>query len=152
MRFLIVLAVLATFAVAPSVASAKKNPYTAKGVCGAGYKEIDRHKLFDTAPDGRRLRLADMVLMYNAANGNNCAVTIKKRRINKPDYLWISLASRTAGDGDGETDLKFFAGPAYVHAPGKCIQWHGGAQLRYPPGGRWYTLYDAYKSPWEHCG
>jgi hypothetical protein len=138
-------------AVFPSAASAMKNPYTAKGLCGPGYKIIDRHKLYDdTNPSGKRLHLADTVLLWK--NGVNCAVTIKKRRINKPDYLWVSLQSHTAGDGDGRQGLKFFAGPSYVNAPGQCIQWWGGAELKYPPGGRWYKLYDAFRTGWEHCG
>lgn len=152
MRTLISLAVLLAVAVAPATAAAaKKNPYTAKGVCGAGYKEIDRHKLYDTGPDGIRYRLADMVLFYNASNGYNCAVTMKKRRINKPDYLWISLETHGAGDGDGRTNLKFFAGPAYVYARDKCIVWHGGAELKFRYHNVWWNLYDAWRSRWSHC-
>lgn len=147
----LVLALLVALVAAPAASAAKKNPYTAQEVCGAGYGVIDRHKLFDTGPDGVRYHLADMVLLYNASNGHNCAVTLKRHRIGKPDYVWISLATRDAGDGDGETDFEYFAGPAYVPARDICIQWHGGTEQKMVYQHATFRLYDAWKSRWSHC-
>lgn len=144
--------VLSLALIAVPAASAAKNPYSATGLCGAGYRVIDRHGLFDIGPDGVRHHLADMVLTYNASAGRNCAVTIKRRRVGKPDYVWISLATHRAGDGDGRTNLKYFAGPAFVAARHRCIQWHGGAELKMVYHHATYTLYDAWKSGWTHCG
>src|SRR5262245_9075597 len=84
----------------PSTATAKKNPYTAEGVCGPGYRAIDRHRLYDVNPaTGRRVKLAVVVLTYNSRNGHNCAVTLKRYRVGKRrptfgDFLSVSLAAR----------------------------------------------------------
>jgi hypothetical protein len=64
---------------------------------------------------------------------------------------WISLATRSAGDGDGKTDFKYFAGPAYVPARDKCIQWHGGTEQKMVYQHATFRLYDAWKSRWSHC-
>jgi len=147
----ILLAALLGLAVTASPAAAIKNPYTATGVCGAGYSVIDRHKLYDTHPDGRRIHLADMVLTYNTATGKNCAVTMKRFRVGKPDYMWISIQTRRAGDGNSAQNLQYFAGPSYVFARHRCIVWHGGAELDVTYHHAHYTLYDAWRSKWSHC-
>ena len=142
---------LAVPLVAASSVSAAKNPYTAAGLCGPGFRQIDHHALSDVGPNGVRYRLADMVLMYNASTGYNCAVTLKRHRIGKPDYVWISLQTHRAGDGDGRTNLKYFAGPAKVYARHRCIVWHGGASEKMVYHHATYTLYDAWRSRWTHC-
>jgi hypothetical protein len=143
---------LAASLVVTASTSAAANPYSAKGLCGAGYRQIDHHALSDVGPDGARHRLADMVLMYNASTGYNCAVTIKRHRVGRPDYVWISLQTHRDGDGDGRTNLKYFAGPAKVYARHRCIVWHGGAQEKMVYHHATYTLYDAWRSRWSHCG
>lgn len=144
---------------ATATAAAKKNPYTATEVCGAGYRVIDRHKLVDSNW-GRHL--ADVVLTYNARTGKNCAVTLKRYRVGLnadrgvSDFLTVTLATRPLNDanvnGDGD-NYKYFAGPVYVSARGKCVQWSGSASLLVPanwtPRGYFNS---AYKSRWEHCG
>ena len=146
----------------PSTAFAKKNPYTAAGVCGPGYKAIDRHRLHDTNSEtGRPILLATVVLTYNSATGKNCAVTMKRYRVGKAvrtfgDHLYVSLAARplgpTTADGDSG-EFKYYAGPVYVPARDRCVQWGGGAELLVPanwvPRGYFNS---AYKSRWEHCG
>lgn len=133
----------------PSAAAKKRNPYTAKEVCGSGYSAIDRVKLFDTAPNGRRYHLSTMVLMYNPSNGYNCATNLKRHRIGKPDYIYISLKTRKAGDGDGQSNFKYFAGPAYVYARDRCIQWWGGVDLKFRYHHNTYSLFSGWRSNWE---
>ena len=43
---------------ATSAASAAGNPYTAKGLCGPGYTQIDHHALSDVGPNGVRSHLS----------------------------------------------------------------------------------------------
>ena len=146
---------------AAQAATARKNPYTAKGVCGQGYNVIDRHRLYDTNPaTGRRVRLAVVVLTYNSGNGYNCAVTLKRYRVGKKrrvfgDFLSVSLAARPLSDDtvDGDSgNFKYFAGPTYVPARRRCVQWAGGATLLMPPNFEPRGYYEAAsKSRWEHC-
>ena len=77
-------AAVAGLAVLPSAASAKKNPYTAPGVCGPGFKVIDSHRLYDDDSGTERpVHLATVVLTYNSRTGQNCAVTMKRYRVGK---------------------------------------------------------------------
>jgi hypothetical protein len=142
----------------PSTASAKKNPYTAEGVCGPGYRAIDRHRLHDYV-DGRLI--AVVVLTYNASNGNNCAVTLKRYRVGREtrfdDFLMVRLVTRPINNAniDAETgNFKYFAGPVYVSAPDKCMQWGGRARLLKPANHEPRGYYESgeYRSRWEHCG
>lgn len=160
-RKLLVPALAAALAV-PSAAEAAKNPYTAKRVCGSGYKVIDRHKLTDTNPyNGNTVHLSTVVLMYNASTGKNCAVNLKRYRVGKEDkktfgdFMSVSLATRPLNNAnvDGDSDeFRFYAGPVYVRARGKCVQWSGSAtmlmQKYFTPRG---TYNDAFKSRWSHC-
>lgn len=148
-------------AAGPAPASAAKNPYTAAGVCGAGYKSIDRHRLYDHNPySGKRVLLATIVLTYNPATGKNCAVTMKRHRVGKAagwgDWLYVSLAARPLGDatvGGDSGNFRYYAGPVYVPARRRCVQWSGGAHLLLPKNFVPRGLYSsAYKSRWEHCG
>jgi hypothetical protein len=160
LRILLGAALLGLLAI-PSAASAAKNPYTAAGVCGSGYKVIDRHRLYATNPaTGRRVLLAAAVLTYNARTGRNCAVTMKRYRVGKArrvfgDHLSVSLAARPLGPGtvDGDAgEFRYYAGPAYVPARNRCVQWGGSATLLMPanfvPRGYFNS---AYRSRWEHC-
>jgi hypothetical protein len=54
-------------------------------------------------------------------------------------------------DGDAG-NFKYFAGPSYVPARSRCVQWAGSATLLMPPNvtPRGY-LSGASKSRWEHC-
>ncbi len=163
-RIALLLVTAAALLAAPPAAQAARNPYTAAGVCGPGYKVIDRHRLFATNPySGAPIKLAAVVLTYNAAKGMNCAVTLKRYRVGKvsgprqaSENLSVSLAARPLGpstvDGDSG-DFRFYAGPAYVPARNRCVQWGGSAVLLLPPNFHPRgTLNSAYRSRWEHCG
>ena len=68
-----------------------------------------------------------------------------------PDYLYVSLATRETGDGDGGVNFGYFAGPAIVLARDKCVQWWGGTQQKLI---KWHSvtwLHSGWRSPWEHC-
>jgi hypothetical protein len=157
---LVLAALLSVIPAQPS--SARKNPYTAEGVCGPGYEVIDRHRLYDINPaTGRRVRLAAVVLTYNSGNGHNCAVTMKRYRVGKKrpvfgDHLSVSLAARPLSDAttDGDAgNFKYYAGPTYVPARNRCVQWSGSATLLLPPNIEPRGYYQsAFKSRWEHCG
>jgi serine/threonine-protein kinase len=157
-RTVLLLVALAGLLVAPAAASARKNPYTAAGVCGPGYKVIDRHALTD---GNWGVKLADVVLTYNAATGRNCVVTLKRYRVGQAakygDWLYAELYTRplsTPGNTTAQSgNFKFFAGPVYVTARSKCVQWGGGADLLVPknwvPRGEFHS---AFRSRWSHCG
>lgn len=156
-RILISLVVLAAVATLPATAAAKKNPYTAERVCGAGYKPIDRHKLVDS---NHGKLLAEIVLTYNPATGKNCAVNLKRYRAGKAetynDWLYVTLYTRPLSNPENldqdKGDFKWFAGPVYVSARDKCVQWGGGADLIVPanhtPRGSYYSHF---RSRWSHC-
>jgi hypothetical protein len=154
-------AVLLVLLTIPSAASAAKNPYTAAGVCGPGYSVIDRHRLYDTNPaTGQPVLLATVVLTYNPAAGVNCAVTMKRYRVGQArpvygDFLAVTLAARPLGPntvGGDSGEFKFFAGPVYVPARSRCVQWGGDVTLLMPanfsPRGYFNS---AYRSRFEHC-
>src|ERR671918_1561653 len=86
---LIVCAVALIAIADPATASAKRNPYTAEQVCGAGFYEIDKHRLYSGSR--HTTRLATTFLLYNGATGQNCAVTMKRRFIGRPTTTGVSL-------------------------------------------------------------
>ena len=128
-------AALAVLLAIPAAASAAKNPYSAAGVCGLGYRVIDRHRLYATNPsNGNRVLLATVVLTYNSAQGTNCAVTMKRYRVGKAapvfgDHLGVSLAARPLGPGHRRRRLR---GVQVLRRPGL----RAGAQPLRAVGGR----------------
>jgi hypothetical protein len=154
-------AVLLAALAVPSAASAAKNPYTAAGVCGAGYRVIDRHRMYAMNPsNGNAVLLATVVLTYNSATGKNCADTMKRYRVGQKrpvfgDLLGVSLAARPVGPATvaGQSgEFKFFAGPVHVPARSRCVQWGGEATLLVPANFHPRGYYNsAFRSGWEHC-
>ena len=160
-RSIIVSAVAVGLLAVPSIATAAKNPYTAAGVCGAGYHVVDRHRMYATDPsNGRQILLATVVLTYNSATGKNCAVTMKRWRVGQAapvygDFLSVALAARPLGpttvDGDSG-EFKYFAGPVYVPARHRCVQFSGSATLLMQKNFHPRGYYDsAFKSRVGHC-
>jgi hypothetical protein len=128
----------------PAAASAKRNPYTAKRVCGAGFSTIDSHRLYSGS--SHTTLLATSFLLYDGATGRNCAVTIKRRFIGRPTTTGVSLkvkGKRRPWVVDQDA-YKYYAGPVYRKAPGRCVRW--GATVSTPFGA------DTYISPFGHCG
>jgi hypothetical protein len=140
----LVVGALTLLAVAlPATASAKRNPYSAEQVCGAGYHKVDRHRLYSGS--SHTTLLAATFLLYNASSGRNCAVTMKRRFIGTPTYTTVSLKvkgkKRPWVVDYGQ--FKYYAGPVYKRAPGRCVRW--GATVKTPFGE------DGYISPFGHC-
>ncbi len=146
-------AVLAGVA-APTAAGAR-NPYTASGLCGPGYQVIDRKPMYDNlVTTGRRVKIAESVLMYNARNGNNCAVTLKRFRLNKRTHTYITLARRPLSAKTVRSDrgdFRYYAGPVYLWAAGKCVQWQGGMNYHLWAGEWWTPRQVSFRSGWVHC-
>ncbi|WP_187368803.1 serine/threonine protein kinase [Baekduia soli] len=142
----------------PAMAAAKANPYTAAGVCGPGFKPIDRHRLVD---GNWGQLLSEVVLTYNASTGQNCVVNLKRYRVGQAekygDWLYAEVYTRPltnpANLDSDQGNFKFFAGPVYVTARSKCVRWGGGADLLVPsnwsPRGEFHS---AFRSGWTHCG
>lgn len=113
-------------------AAAKPNPYTPERVCGAGYKQIDRADLRSGSAG-----LGTVHLLYNAANGFNCVVTLKSAAVGQKTpvsaYLEVQGQKRTTDAGQ----FAFYAGPVRQAAPGRCVRWGGsyGAVRRDMPFG-----------------
>jgi hypothetical protein len=140
---LIVCAVALVAIALPTTASAKRNPYTAVEVCGAGFYKIDKHKLYSGSR--HTTLLATTFLLYNEETAQNCAVTMKRRYIGKPTTTGVSLKVKGKKrpwvvDQD---QYKYYAGPVYRTAPGRCVRW--GATVNTPIGE------DTYISPFGHC-
>ncbi|WP_223167754.1 N-acetylmuramoyl-L-alanine amidase [Nonomuraea sp. SYSU D8015] len=107
------------------------NPHTPEEVCGSGYKVID------SAPLGSA---GTAYLLYNSANGNNCATTIKKTSVGQASavsaYLEVKGKPRVTDSGN----FAYYAGPVRAAAADKCVRWGGKAGTA------------TYDSPFEHCG
>ncbi|SIQ44021.1 Serine/threonine protein kinase [Micromonospora avicenniae] len=113
----------------------KPNPYTAAQACGSGYQVIDSA----TLTDGGGLRRGRVYLLYNAANGNNCVVTLKDTAVGTKTaasaYLEVKGQTRRTDSGS----FQYYAGPVRAAAAGTCVKWGGST------GGV------SYGSPFEHC-
>ena len=111
-------------------ASAAANPYTAGGVCGSGFHELDHHALTG----------ATVYLMYDGAT--DCVVTIKTAAIGtKTDTESIlEVNSNPVQVADDEGYYAYYAA-SRVRAPGVCIKW-GGLEGN--------SVWES--SSWAHCG
>ncbi|MBT2443472.1 acetyltransferase [Streptomyces sp. ISL-36] len=113
---------------------------TPAGICGSGYVEIDSRTLQNSSTV-----LARIHLLYNAANGNNCVVTLHSAATEGfavPTGAWLTVqGSATKKDQRTYTS---YAGPVRAYAAGRCVSWGGMIEA----GVGTYT----YTSPWEHCG
>ncbi|MGK4578969.1 hypothetical protein [Kitasatospora sp. HPMI-4] len=108
---------------------AAANPYSAAKVCGGGYRVVDSHSLGG----------ASVYLLFNAATGSNCVVTL-------PDHpggsvaMNATLAVQGKGSASDPGSFTYYAGPVTENAPKSCVQWGGSYQ-----GASW-------TSGWSHCG
>ncbi|XMN11224.1 spore-associated protein A [Streptomyces griseobrunneus] len=110
---------LAAVALTPGVANAAANPYN--GVCGANYKVIDHIKM--TTMAGRHL--GDAYLTYNSSNGYNCSLM---QIVPGSGTTYAKTRLGLTGGGGGEEDYGYFtsyAGPVYLAARNRCIDWEG---------------------------
>jgi hypothetical protein len=120
-------------AVAASVANAgpaqaATNPYTAAGVCGSSYHELEHHSISG----------AVIYLMWNGAD--NCVATMKTSNIGKKTETEAILEVKSpSGFYSDEGSYAYYAVIA-EHAAGSCIKWGG-------------MTTQIWESPvWGHCG
>lgn len=100
------------------------------GACGGGYGVIDHAAL----PGGT------IFLTYSGSTGLNCVVTVRDTP-GAAEFMnaWIRVSGNPTWNQD-PGNFTSYAGPVYVYAPGRCIDW-GGAILGYG-----WTEYNS------HCG
>jgi surface antigen len=98
-------------------------------VCGAGYKQVDRGSLGSAGTT---------YLLYNAASGYNCVVTLKATLLGTRStvgaYLQVAGQARATVDAG---QFKYYAGPVRLPAANKCVRWggwHGRARRDMPIG------------------
>ncbi|PBC76997.1 hypothetical protein BX265_1720 [Streptomyces sp. TLI_235] len=121
MRKLIGRATTAAVLSAVAAASVVLAPGTAEAAsynsaCGSGYREIDHLTLND---------YGTVFLTYNGSTGKNCVVTV---RDHPGAALYMNALVRLAGSQEwiGDYgDFTTYAGPVYVSAAGRCIDWGG---------------------------
>ncbi|WP_433239722.1 serine/threonine protein kinase [Streptosporangium sp. CA-135522] len=113
-----------------TVSPPKPNPYTATGVCGAGYKVVDSRALGGAAT---------VYLLYNSGAGKNCVVTMSKYVF--PSKISMNAILQVQGGASGSNPGSFtaYAGPLRLAAVKKCVIW----------GGSHGAL--SWKSGWSHC-
>lgn len=123
----------------PTATAAKNQPYRLEQVCGASYHFVNELPL---GVDGRQVGLT--VLGYSAVTRKNCAVTFKVTRIGTPSYTAVSLRKAGGGFHTDKGRFKYYAGPVYVKAPGKCVQFGGVVKVK--------AGVAAGRSPFGNCG
>lgn len=109
-------AALALTAAALAVTAGPAQAAAYNGACGSGYRVIDHMSVGGTGT-------GTAYLTYN--NGWNCVVTVS----NTPGQRdWMEAEIEVSNGGDWIEDANYytkFAGPVYVYAPDKCIDWGG---------------------------
>lgn len=115
------LTVAGTIAAAGTASAASYN-----GACGSGYGVIDTMDVGD----------GTAYLTYSSSSGKNCVVTVSDTpgtpmvlganlRLHRTDAVWKQGTEEDAGT------FKYYAGPLYVSAAGRCIDWGGRAASNY---------------------
>ncbi|HEY0689009.1 MAG TPA: hypothetical protein VGD71_08200 [Kribbella sp.] len=124
---------IAASAVAASVANAgpaqaATNPYTAAGVCGSSYHELEHHSISG----------AVIYLMWNGAD--NCVATIKTSNIGKKTETEAILEVQSPRGFYADDDSYAYYAVIAEHAAGSCIKW----------GGMTTQIWES--AVWDHCG
>ncbi|MEZ0072496.1 serine/threonine-protein kinase [Planotetraspora sp. GP83] len=109
----------------------KPNPYTATGVCGSGFKVVDAHGWAGAATT---------YLLYNAATGKNCVITLSKYVVPGKIKMGAVLQVKGGASASQWGAYTVYAGPLRLAAAGKCVIWGGGYGAA------------TWKSAWSHCG
>jgi hypothetical protein len=124
---------IAASAIAVSVANAgpaqaATNPYTAAGVCGSSYHELEHHSISG----------AVIYLMWNGAD--NCVATMKTSNIGKKTETEAILEVQSPRGFYADDDSYAYYAVIKENAVGSCIKWGG-------------MTTQIWESPvWDHCG
>jgi murein DD-endopeptidase MepM/ murein hydrolase activator NlpD len=106
------------------------NPYSAEGVCGAGFTVVDSQPLASSG---------STYLLYNSSTLNNCVVTLKAVSLGQATavsaFLEVQGSTRTTDSGN----FAYYAGPVRKAAGSTCVKWGGSVGTA------------SYESPFEHC-
>ncbi|MDL4772527.1 MULTISPECIES: spore-associated protein A [Thermomonosporaceae] len=106
---------------AASVLTLGAPPANAAGPCGAGYSRIDVYNIGDS------FKVGSIELYYNSSNGKNCALTYGTDPGVagwKQIIMYATDGSTVSVHDDGA--YKYYAGPVYLEAKGKCLNLTGG--------------------------
>ncbi|MEO3869764.1 hypothetical protein ABGB18_13130 [Nonomuraea sp. B12E4] len=106
-------------------------PASAAGPCGSGYTRIGVYNIPATGT-----KKGTLEVYYNSGSGKNCALAYGSgANYGTTTYKAVGIALPTSdGWADYEADdFKYYAGPVYVTAKGKCIDLVGavGTAVRY---------------------
>ncbi|MEV8092764.1 CHAP domain-containing protein [Kitasatospora sp. NPDC085879] len=111
------------------VAASSANPHTPTQVCGAGFGVVDSHSLGG----------ATAYLLYEAASGRNCVVTLATQPSGAvPMNATLKVQGGATADNPGS--YTYYAGPVILSAAGTCVDWGGSYRST------------TWTSGWSHCG
>ncbi|MFD8011314.1 serine/threonine protein kinase [Streptomyces sp. NPDC058955] len=145
-RGLTVLAVaLGTVIVGSGTANAAISDSAAVSACGSSYY-VQRKQTIGWGQD------VTVFLLYSASTKKNCVVTMKHPDMGAEYGTPTGLGAGVQAEGGSwivdRDDYKYYAGPVYLYAPGKCVRFSAyyeewGASLPHDIN---------YTSPWGNCG
>ncbi|MEU5803220.1 serine/threonine protein kinase [Streptomyces sp. NPDC047804] len=101
------------------VASASTPAQKAVSACGSSYYVQRQYSL----GLGQNVTV---FLLYSSSTGNNCVVTVKHENVGAYYGTATGLGAGIQAEGGSmkkdDDDYKYYAGPVYLNAPGKCVR------------------------------
>ncbi|MFB7937380.1 serine/threonine protein kinase [Streptomyces sp. NPDC056049] len=145
-RGLAVLAVaFGTVLVGSGTANAAISDSAAVSACGSSYY-VQRKATIGWG------QTATVFLLYSASTKKNCVVTMKHPDMGVVYGYPTELGAGVQAEGGNwiidRDDYKYYAGPVYLYAPGKCVRF----SAFYEESGAGGTHDINYTSPWGNCG
>ncbi|NIH87052.1 hypothetical protein [Amycolatopsis granulosa] len=115
-----------TMIVGGGTASAASNPYTAAGACahdfGGSWQQASTRGRY--AINSWKGHAADVYLMYNAATGYNCVVTIKRLNVGTATRTGAHLEVQGGATKGQWGDYKYYSA-VQAFARDRCIRFFG---------------------------
>ncbi|MCX4413536.1 serine/threonine protein kinase [[Kitasatospora] papulosa] len=119
----------------------------AASICGSGYYVQRSHVLSDKETQG-----ATAFQLYNASSKKNCAVTLKHPTSSSFYGGKTTLGAGLRAEGGSwvkdEGAYGYYAGPVYISAAGKCVQFWGKTYQ----SGASSVWYETHTSALGNCG
>src|SRR6185503_2840846 len=75
-----------------------------------------------------------------SSSGYNCAVTMKTTDVGRASSVWTRIERKDGTKASDNGAFKYYAGPVFVYAKGKCVRYAGGTNAA------------STSSPWANCG